>query len=81
MLHKCSSKVLTSKQYVLTTYSNSEARNHIYIARLSRRVGQDRKCHRKVCLLNCWSLPCIIVKRYPSTYCLMQGSCAICSSF
>jgi len=23
----------------------------------------------------------IVFKRYPSTYCLMQGSCFICSNF
>ena len=43
---------------VLTTYSNLETRNRIY---LSRCVGQDRNCHRKSCLLNC----------YLSTYFLM----------
>jgi len=29
MLHKCSSKVLTSKRCVLTTYSNLETRTRI----------------------------------------------------
>jgi len=41
---------------------------------LSRCVGQDRNCHLKSCLLNCWSV-IIDFKRYPSTYCLVQGSC------
>ena len=27
-----------------------------FIESLSRRVGQDRNCYRKSCLLNCWSL-------------------------
>jgi len=27
-----------------------------FIASLSRWVGQDRICHQKSCLLNCWSL-------------------------
>ena len=49
------------------------------IARLSRYVGQDISCHRKSCMLNC--LVIIVDKRYPSTYCSMQGSCFICSDF
>jgi len=30
--------------------------NLTFMANLSRRVSQDRNCHRKSCLLNCWSL-------------------------
>jgi len=28
----------------------------VFIASLSRHVGQDRNCHPNSCLLNCWSL-------------------------
>ena len=43
-------------------------------------MGQDRNYHQKSCLLNCWSIY-IVFKRYPSTFCLMQGSCFICNQF
>ena len=33
-------------------------------AGLSGRVGQDRNCHRKPCLLNCWSLLLLVIVGY-----------------
>ena len=48
------------KTMFLTTYSNLEMRKRIY-AGLSGRVGQDRNCHRKPCLLNCWSLLLLVI--------------------
>jgi len=46
-----------------------------FIASPSRCVGQDRNCYRKSVKL------LVIVIIDPSTYCLMQGRCFICSNF
>jgi len=41
------------KRCVLTTYSNLlNTKSHLLLA---RRMGQDRNCNRKSCLLNYWS--------------------------
>ena len=50
MLHTLSSKVLTSKQYVLTTYSNLETRTRIYYKSLDAWVKIEIviKTHFKV---------------------------------
>ena len=47
MLHTCWSKVLTSKQCVLTTYSNFETRNYIYCQSIRLPISKYRNCHRK----------------------------------
>jgi len=35
---------------------------------------------RKLCLFNLLLIVIIYFKRYPDTYCLMQGRCIICSN-
>ena len=38
-------------------------------AGLSGRVGQDRNCHRKPCLLNGWSLLLLVIVNVSYCYC------------
>jgi len=47
--------VLTLGINITTTYPDYILlfRNTTFIERLSRRVGQDRNCHRKECLFYC----------------------------
>ena len=60
------------------SYTTLDTRSLI-IASISRCVGQDRNCHRIPGLL-CYRSLSKMSKRYPSTYQLIQGSCAISSN-
>ena len=69
--------MLTSKQCVLTTYSNFET--HI-MPLLQVYIGAWAKIETVIENQVC-KIVIIVFKNFPCTYCLLQGNCAICTKF
>ena len=68
------SEVLKQGANIKTMYPNYifEFKKHEleFITSLSRHVDQDRNCHRKIESVKLLVIAIIVIKRYPSTWCV-----------
>ena len=67
--------------FKLNVIHELKTNNEIAFITLSSRVGQERKCHRFKTVKLKAIKRLVVYKRYPITYLLMQGRCAICNNF